>query len=103
VDQDLYALVTQVPVLLPRTASRQQLIHQGKFGETYHPEDSREFRSKLIKMLLSYGDYRSDLNGIGQDLQEDHHFENYVEQLYSHYERLYGQRIRYSNKKKKII
>ncbi len=103
VDQDLYALVTQVPVLLPRTACRQQLIHQGKFGETYHPEDSREFRSKLIKMLLSHGDYRRDLHGVGEDLQEDHHFENYVEQLYSHYERLYGQRMRYSNTKKKII
>ncbi len=98
-DQDLYALVTQTPVLLPRTSTRQHLVKQGKFGETYHPEDSRELRDKLIRILTHYQDYLDELNGVELELQEQHHFERYVEELYAHYEKLYTQRLRYSQKK----
>lgn len=101
-DQDLYALVTQTPVLLPRTSTRQQLVGQGKFGETYHPEDGRELRDKLLKILTTYPTYLEELNGVELELQEQHHFERYAEELYAHYEKLYTQRLRYSQKQKRL-
>lgn len=101
-DQDLYALVTQTPVLLPRTSTRQHLVKQGKFGETYHPEDVRELKDKLIKILTHYSDYLEELNGVETELQELHHFERYAEELYAHYEKLYTQRLRYTQKQKKL-
>lgn len=101
-DQDLYALVTQTPVLLPRTSTRQHLVKQGKFGETYHPEDGRELRDKMIKILTHYPEYLEELNGVELELQEQHHFERYAEELYAHYEKLYTQRLRYTQKQKKL-
>lgn len=101
-DQDLYALVTQTPVLLPRTATRQQLVKQGRFGETYHPMDGRELRDKLVKILTTYPKYLEELNGIELELQDQHHFERYAEELYAHYEKLYTQRLRYSQKQKRL-
>lgn len=101
-DQDLYALVTQTPVLLPRTSTRQHLVKQGKFGETYHPEDGRELRDKMVKILLNYPTYLDELNGVELELQEQHHFERYAEELYAHYEKLYTQRLRYTQKQKKL-
>ncbi len=101
-DLDLYALVTQTPVLLPRTSTRQQVVKQGKFGETYHPEDGRELKDKIAKILLNYSNYVEELNGVELELQEQHHFERYAEDLYTHYEKLYSQRLRYTQKKKKL-
>jgi hypothetical protein len=101
-DHDLYALVTQTPVLLPRTSTRQHLIKQGRFGETYHPEDGRELRDKLILILTRYQHYLDELGGVELELQEQHHLERYAEELYAHYEKLYSQRIRYSQKKRKL-
>lgn len=101
-DQDLYALVTQTPVILPRTSSRQHLAKQGKFGETYHPEDGRELKDKTIKILTNYSNYLEELSGVELELQEQHHFEKYAEELYAHYEKLYTQRLRYSQKQKKL-
>ena len=99
-DLDLYALITQTPVLLPRTSTRQQVVKQGKFGETYHPEDGRELRDKMIKIITNYPKYLEELNGVELELQEQHHFERYAEELYAHYEKHYTQRLRYSQKKK---
>jgi hypothetical protein len=101
-DQDLYALVTQTPVLLPRTSTRQHLVKQGKFGETYHPEDGRELKDKLIHILTNYPKYLEELNGVELELKEQHHFEKYAEELYAYYEKLYTQRLRYSQKQKKL-
>jgi glycosyltransferase involved in cell wall biosynthesis len=101
-DLDLYALVTQTPVLLPRTSTRQQVVKQGKFGETYHPEDGRELKDKMIKILTNYPKYLEELSGVELELQEQHHFERYAEELYAHYEKLYTQRLRYTQKKKKL-
>lgn len=101
-DSDLYALATQTPVLLPRTSTRQQITKQGKFGETYHPEDGRELKDKMIKILTNYPKYLEELNGVELELQEQHHFEKYAESLYAHYEKLYTQRLRYSQKQRKL-
>lgn len=101
-DLDLYALVTQTPVLLPRTSTRSHVVKQGKFGETYHPEDSRELKDKLLKIILNYPSYLERLKGIEVELQEQHHFEKYAEELYAHYEKLYTQRLRYTQKQKKL-
>lgn len=102
-DQDLYALVTHTPVLLPRTSTRQYLTKQGKFGETYHPDDGRELRDKLVKILLNFHNYLEELSGVELELQEQHHFERYAEELYAHYEKLYTQRTRYSLKKNRLV
>lgn len=101
-DSDLYALVTQTPVLLPRTSTRQQISKQGKFGETYHPEDGRELKDKIIKIITNYSKYLDELGGVEMELQDQHHFERYAEILYSQYEKLYTQRLRYTQKQKKI-
>jgi glycosyltransferase involved in cell wall biosynthesis len=101
-DLDLYALVTQTPVLLPRTSTRQQIIKQGKFGETFHPEDGRELKDKMLKILLNYPKYLEELRGVELELQDQHHFERYADELYTHYEKLYMQRLRYSQKKMKL-
>jgi glycosyltransferase involved in cell wall biosynthesis len=101
-DQDLYALVTQTPVLLPRTSTRQHLVKQGKFGDTYHPEDGRELKDKLVKILTNYPKYLEELNGVELELQEQHNFERYAEELYAHYEKLYTQRLRYTQKQKRL-
>lgn len=101
-DLDLYALVTQTPVLLPRTSVRQQVVKQGKFGETYHPEDGRELKDKMFKIISNYPNYLEELNGVELELQDQHHFENYATELYAHYEKLYTQRLRYTQKKKKL-
>ena len=101
-DLDLYALVTQTPVLLPRTSTRQQVVKQGKFGETYHPEDGRELKDKMLKILLNYPNYLDELIGVELELQEQHHFEKYAEELYAHYEKLYTQRLRYTQKQKRL-
>jgi hypothetical protein len=95
-------LITQTPVLVPRTSTRQLAIKQGKFGETYHPEDAREFKDKLVKILVNYSKYLDELKGIEVELQELHHFERYAEELYAHYEKLHVQRLRFTQKKKKL-
>lgn len=101
-DEDYYALATQTPILVPRTASRHSLVRQGRFGDTYHPSDVRELKDKMLKILLNADRYQVELQGIEERLEATHHFEQYSEDLYSHYEKLFSQRIRYSQKKKKL-
>lgn len=102
-DEDYYALATQTPILVPRTASRHALIRQGKFGETYYPDDVRELKDKVLKILLNYERYFVELQGVEEYLEAVHHFEQYSEELYSHYEKLFLQRMRYSQKKKRQV
>lgn len=99
---DLYALVTKTPVLLPRTSTRQQMIKQGKLGETYHPEDGRELKDQLFKILTNYSSYLEGLKVAQAEFTDLHHFERYVEELHQHYEKLYTQRLRYTQKQKKL-
>jgi hypothetical protein len=101
-DLDLYALVTKTPALLPRTSTRQQLIKQGSFGETYHPEDGRELRDQLYKILTNYSSYLARLSEAGTELVELHNFDLYLEILSQHYEKLYTQRLRYTQKQKRL-
>jgi glycosyltransferase involved in cell wall biosynthesis len=101
-DQDLLALSTETPVLLPRTSTRQQMVLQGRIGETYFPEDSRELKDKILKILMKYHDYQRELASIAPSLRDQHHFERYAEDLYQNYEKLYSQRLRYSQKKKRL-
>jgi glycosyltransferase involved in cell wall biosynthesis len=101
-EHDLFALITQTPVLLPRTSTRQHLVKQGKFGETYYPGDGRELKDKLIHILINYSSYLEELTGVETELQELHHFEKYAQELYAYYEKLYSQRIRYSQKQKRL-
>lgn len=101
-DEDYYALATQTPILVPRTASRHALIRQGKFGETYYPDDVRELKDKVLKILLNYDSYLVELQNVEEYLEAVHHFEQYSEELYSLYEKLFSQRMRYSQKKKKV-
>lgn len=54
----------------------------------------------MIRIITNYPKYLEELNGVELELQEQHHFERYAEELYAHYEKLYTQRLRYSQKKK---
>jgi glycosyltransferase involved in cell wall biosynthesis len=101
-DLDFYALAGQVPVLLPRTSPRQQVVKQGEFGETYHPDDGRELKDKIIQLLKGGTTYLDHLESAEAVIRDSHHFDHYSETLYFHYEKLYSQRLRYSQKKKKI-
>lgn len=101
-DQDILALTNEVPVLLPRTSTRQQMVLQGRIGETYFPEDSRELKDKMLKILKNYNDYQTELSSVAPQLRDQHHFEKYAEDLYQNYEKLYSQRLRYSQKKKRL-
>jgi len=100
VDEDLYALAASIPLLLPRTLSRHTLVNLGKYGESYHPGDVREFRTKFLKIFNSLEKYHDELSVIEKNLKEAHHFETYLDQLYQHYERLYNQRLRITQKKR---
>jgi len=100
VDEDLYALAAGIPLLLPRTLSRHTLVNLGKYGESYHPDDVREFRTKFLTIFNSLEKYHDELSVIEKSLKETHHFETYLDQLYQHYERLYNQRLRITQKKR---
>ncbi|MFY7992029.1 MAG: glycosyltransferase family 4 protein [Bacteriovoracaceae bacterium] len=101
-DIDVLALLGQTPVLLPRTSSRQLLTSGGKIGETYYPGDGRELKEKTLKIFANYEYYMDQLMALAPDLMDFHSADRYSEAIYSQYERLYAQRLRYSQVRRKL-
>lgn len=101
-DIDVLALLGQTPVLLPRTSTRQLLTTQGKIGETYYPGDGRELKEKALRIFSNYEYYMDQLMAYGPELMDFHSAERYSEAIYSQYERLYAQRLRYSQVRRKL-
>ena len=59
----LIASLLEKPVIVPRTASRQRLIEKyNSIGETYHFEDARELKDKIVKILLNEQVYVNHLD-----------------------------------------
>lgn len=101
-DIDVLALLGQTPVLLPRTSTRQLLTSQGKIGETYYPGDGRELKEKALRIFANYEYYMDQLMVLAPELMDFHTAEHYSEAIYGQYERLYAQRLRYSQVKRKL-
>ncbi len=99
-DHELEALFNQVPLLLPRTAARTQLLAGGRLGLTYLPGDVRELKVKAQKILESREGYRLSIEKALPELAENHHFERYIDELFQLYERLSLQRLRFSLKRR---
>lgn len=101
-DIDVLALLGQTPVLLPRTSSRQLLTSGGKIGETYYPGDGRELKEKTLRIFANYEYYMDQLMALAPELMDFHSADRYSEAIYSQYERLYAQRLRYSQVRRKL-
>lgn len=98
-DYEVAAMTRGIPVLWPRTLSRQGLLYRyGKIGDSYAISDMREARSKLYYMVKYYENYVKVLNKRHESLVEDHGLEKYVERLSLHYERSLSLRRRHAQK-----
>lgn len=98
----IYAFMCSTPCLLPRTPIRQEIISYWKGGETYFREDGRELKAKFCQIIFNYSRYLEKLNQSHDQLKERHSFDFYYEEIYKLYETLYSQRLRYSQKQKKL-
>lgn len=94
-DLELKALVSHIPVVFPRTASRQVLLSKYRWiGESYHEDDARELKSKLLKILINEQVYLNELQDVQSQIEELHGFEPYSQRMSGFYERLYAKRLR---------
>jgi len=101
-DYELIATLLEKPVIAPRTASRQRLIEKyNSIGETYHFEDARELKDKIVKILLNEQVYTNYLDECHEDLEKLHGIDAYADRLLGFYERTYAKRLRLSEKVKK--
>jgi glycosyltransferase involved in cell wall biosynthesis len=94
-DYEMMAVLAKVPVLLPRTASRQSLLSRYKWtGESYYYSDSREVKAKLLKILTNDQVYLNELSDQHQSFKDNHGIDSYITRLCGFYERNYSKRIR---------
>lgn len=98
-DFEVMALMSSIPVVIPRTASRQELLSKKMFiGESYQRSDSRELKYKLLKILENEKVYLSELSENNEAISNTHGVEFYWERLIGLYEGSYIKRLRVSNK-----
>lgn len=102
-DYEIMAVLSRVPVIFPRTASRQTVLHQYKWvGESYFFEDARELKSKLLKLLINEQVYLNELQDSHQEINDLHGIEAYFQRVVGFYERLYAKRLRFIKHKEKL-
>lgn len=95
-DFEIMAILSRVPVIFPRSASRQLVLFQYKWvGESYSAEDARELKSKLLKLLINEQVYLNELQDSHEELKDLHGIEPYFQRVIGFYERLYAKRLRY--------
>ena len=95
-DYEIMALLSHVPVIFPRTASRQSILLKYKWvGESYYFEDARELKSKLLKLLINEQVYLNELQESHEQIKDLHGIEAYAQRVSGFYERLYAKRLRY--------
>ena len=101
-DIEISALLANVPVIVPRTASRQNLLARYRWmGESYMRGDAREIKDKVLKILSNESVYLSEIQGFLDEFRAIHGGEIYTEKLGSHYERLCMGRRRLFDRKRK--
>ncbi|MBC76242.1 MAG: hypothetical protein CME64_09520 [Halobacteriovoraceae bacterium] len=102
-DYEIMALLSHVPVIFPRTASRQSILLQYKWvGESYYFEDARELKTKLLKLLINEQVYLNELQDSHQQIKDLHGIEAYAQRVSGFYERLYAKRLRYLRHKENL-
>lgn len=96
-DYEVTAILSKIPVIIPRTASRQYLLNKHKWtGESYHEADARELKAKILKILSNDRIYINELEDQNEAFSENHGLDAYVNRLCGFYERNYSKRLRYS-------
>jgi hypothetical protein len=99
-DVELRALLMGIPLLLPRTSARTELLNSSQFGLTYAPGDVRELKAKALEMLGRKQEFVDALKLVQDELWEKHQHEAYYDQLFLLYERLVLQRLRFALKRR---
>jgi hypothetical protein len=99
-DVELRALLMGIPLLLPRTAARSELLNGSTYGLTYAPGDVRELKAKILEMLGRKQDFVDALTVVQTELWDKHQHETYYDQLFLLYERLVLQRLRFALKRR---
>lgn len=102
-DVELQAMLQQIPVLLPRTAARAQMLQGNALGLTYYPTDVREMKAKILEVLVKNERFKQELAQWHDTLIEQHGHEQYTEELFSAYERLVLQRLRFALKGRTVF
>jgi glycosyltransferase involved in cell wall biosynthesis len=98
-DLEVMALLYFIPVVIPRTASRQGLLLDSKFiGESYHRFDARELKDKLLKILVNEQVYLTEIQEYHEKLSNLHGMDAYSERIMGFYERNFAKRLRVSKK-----
>ena len=98
-DLEVMALLYFIPVVFPRTASRQETLSIAKFiGESYFQYDARELKSKLLKILINEKVYLSEIIDANEILQKKHGMDSYSELLTKLYELNFAKRHRVSHR-----
>lgn len=94
-DYAIQALISGVPILVPRSSSSMELLRQyGQVGETYKVGDSREIREKTDTILRNLATYKNNLHKAHQGLSRDYGSDSYEEEMVSSYKKLLGRRRR---------
>ncbi len=102
-DYEIMAVLSRVPVIFPRTASRQSVLYQHKWvGESYFSEDARELKTKLLKLLINEQVYLNELQDSHQEIKDLHGMEAYFHRVIGFYERLYTKRLRHVRHRQKL-
>ena len=97
-DFEITSLMYGVPVLFPRTASRQSLLFRYKsVGESYLIDDIREAHVKLGKMIKDYPRYMNSLAKNAKEVCELHGVDSYSSKLKESYESSFEKRQRFMN------
>jgi glycosyltransferase involved in cell wall biosynthesis len=103
-DYEMMAILAKVPVLLPRTASRQSLLNKYKWtGESYYYSDPREVKVKLLKILTNDQVYLNELSDQHQSFKDNHGIDSYITRLCGFYEKNYSKRMRFNRSRKQRV
>ena len=101
-DLEIMALMYFIPVVVPRTAFRQETLTTSKFiGESYLQYDSRELKDKLLKILVNEQVYRAEILENHEKITFEHGMDTYSERITKLYELNFTKRLRVSYKQQK--
>jgi hypothetical protein len=101
-DIELWALLSHLPVIIPRTSAREQLLQSRQLGSTYQMGDGRELKQKILFMIHHYFTLLSSLEMAAPKLEESHQFDHYSLLLLETYQKLIVRRARLVSLKNKM-
>jgi hypothetical protein len=94
-DSELWALLSHVPIVVPRTSAREQMINSKKLGLSYFLGDGRELKDRIIEMIQTYSWKMKALDEFIPQLIESHDYDRYVTDLSLDYEKALARRRRF--------